>query len=225
MPYKPGEQPQARIPERDMADKHDHRRPPVQPAGMSVSFRLAGRRVLIALAVAVAVMSSMLVIAGCGSLNRPSNHTSIASKLAAAGVRFASCMRSNAVSNFPDPTTSGIGVGFSLSSRSGINPASPAYRSAQKACSKLLPGSGPGSVKPSAATKTQMLAISACMRAHGVSGFPDPTTTPPSSPAAYGGLLERNGVSFAIPTTIDLQSPAVQQAATACQLGGLGQGG
>jgi hypothetical protein len=37
--------------------------------------------------------------------------------------------------------------------------------------------------------------------------------------------MTHNGASFAIPTTIDIQSPAVRQAATACHLAGLGQGG
>jgi hypothetical protein len=45
-------------------------------------------------------------------------------------------------------------------------------------------GGAPGSVKPSAVAKAQMLAISECIRAHGVIGFPDPTTAPPSSPGA-----------------------------------------
>ncbi len=70
-----------------------------------------------------------------------------------------------------------------------------------------------------------MLAISACMRTHGVSGFPDPTTTPPGSPAGYSGVFTRDGVTFAIPTTINIQSPAVRQAAAVCHLGGLGQDG
>ena len=133
-------------------------------------------------------------------------------------------MRSRGVPNFPDPTTSGGSVSFSLRSSSGINAASPSFQAAQEACGKLLPGSGAGSGKPSAATETQMLAISDCMRAHRVTRFPDPTTTPPNTPTGYSGVLTRNGVSFAIPTTIDIQSPAVQQAATACHLGGLGQG-
>ncbi len=170
-------------------------------------------------------VSGVLVIAGCGSSSKPSSPSKSASKLAAAAVRFASCMRSHGVPNFPDPATSGGGVHISIKSSSGINPASPAFQAAQKACGKLLPGGAPVSGQPSAAAEAQMLAISECMRAHGVSGFPDPTTTPPSSPAGYSGVLTRNGVSLAIPTTIDLQSPGVQRAATACHLGGLGQGG
>ena len=159
------------------------------------------------------------------SSSKPSSHSKSASNLEAAGISFADCMRSHGVPNFPDPITSGGGSHISIKSSSGINPASPSFQAAQKVCGKLLPGGGPGSGKPSAATEAQMLAISDCMRAHGVSGFPDPTTTPPSSPAGYSGVLERNGVSFAIPTTIDLQSPAVRQAASVCHLGGLGQGG
>jgi hypothetical protein len=186
-----------------------------------VRLSLASHRVPIA----VAVASGMLVTAGCGSSSKPNSPSRSASNLAAAGISFASCMRSHGVPNFPDPDVSGGGVGFSIKSSSGVNPASPSFHAAQKTCGKLLPGGPPGAVKPSAAAKAQMLAISECMRAHGVTGFPDPTTTPPSNPAGYSGVLTRNGVSFAIPTTINIRSPAVQRAAIACHLGPLGQGG
>jgi hypothetical protein len=192
-----------------------------QGAEVSVPFHHARHRVPIA----VAVVSGVLVSAGCESSSNPSSAGRSASNLAAAGIRFASCMRSNGVPKFPDPTTSGGSVHISIKSNSGINPASPSFQAAQTTCGKLVPGGGPGSEKPSAATEAQMLAISECMRAHRVNRFPDPTTTPPSSPAGYSGVMTRNGVSFAIPTTIDIQSPAVKQAATACHLPGLGQGG
>ncbi|MGA2012855.1 MAG: hypothetical protein ABSH51_20285 [Solirubrobacteraceae bacterium] len=184
---------------------------------MSVRFCVARRCV----AIAVAVVSGVVVIAGCGSASSPS---SSASGRAAAALRFAACMRSHGVANFPDPDLSGGGIGFSIKSSSGINPASPSFEAAQKTCGKLLPGGAPGSGKPSAAIEAQMLAISECMRAHGVSGFPDPTTAPPSSPAGYSGVIGRDGVFLAIPATIDIRSPAVMHAAAACHLGGLGQG-
>ncbi len=190
-------------------------------ARMSVPFDQARDR----LPIAVAVVSGVLVIVGCGSSTSPSSPSKSASNLAAAAISYADCMRSRGVPNFPDPSTSGGSVSFTLKSSSGINPASPAFHAAQTACGQLLPGGAPASGQPSAATEAQMLAISECMRAHGVSGFPDPTTTPPGSPAGSSGVLDRNGVSFVIPTTIDLQSPAVQRAATHCHLGGLGQGG
>jgi len=64
-----------------------------------------------------------------------------------------------------------------------------------------------------------MLAISECMRAHGVTGFPDPTTTPPSSPDGYSEVIGRNGVFIAVPSTIDSASPAFQKAAKDCSFG------
>ena len=55
------------------------------------------------------------------------------------------------------------------------------------------------------------------MRRHGVSDFPDPTLKAPSSPAGYSAIEDRGGVILAIPSTINVQSPAFQQAAKACQ--------
>jgi hypothetical protein len=174
--------------------------------------------------VAVAGLSGALVIGGCGASSK-SSPVNAESRLAMAGLKFASCMRSHGVTNFPDPTASAGGVSISLRSTSGINPASPAFQAAQSACGGLEAVGGVGSQKPSPGTESEMLATSQCMRAHGVTGFPDPTTTPPGNPAGYSGVMTRNGVSFAIPATVDIQSPAVRQAASACNLGGLGQGG
>jgi hypothetical protein len=66
---------------------------------------------------------------------------------------------------------------------------------------------------------SQALAFSKCMRAHGISGFPDPTTTPPSGPAGYSAVMGRDGVFLAIPNSIDAQSPGFKQAAAACNFG------
>jgi hypothetical protein len=56
------------------------------------------------------------------------------------------------------------------------------------------------------------------MRAHGVSGFPDPTTgAPPSNPT--GDVAAGGGVFIAVPSTIDTNSPAFKRAATACRFG------
>jgi hypothetical protein len=64
-----------------------------------------------------------------------------------------------------------------------------------------------------------MLATSRCMRAHGVTGFPDPTTTPPSSPNGNGEVIDRGGVFLVVPDTINSDSPAFRQAAAACGFG------
>jgi hypothetical protein len=136
------------------------------------------------------------------------------SSAAAKGIRFADCMRSHDVPNFPDPSGGG---GIQIPDGSGINPQSPAFQSAQQACAKLLPGGSPGRAHPSEQAKTQMLQTSECMRQHGVSGFPDPTLSPPASGlAGFSQVIGRGGVFVAIPNTINTGSPAFKQAAAAC---------
>jgi hypothetical protein len=159
----------------------------------------------------IAVVTCAVTIAACGSAGAP--HSAPGSSRAARGIAFAGCMRSHGLTNFPDPSSGG---GIQIPSGSGINPFSPAFRSAQRACGKLLPGGGPGSHHASEQEKTQMVQTSECMRRHGVSGFPDPTLTPPSSPAGYSELENRGGVILAIPDTINTQSPVFKQAAAAC---------
>jgi uncharacterized protein YceK len=61
---------------------------------------------------------------------------------------------------------------------------------------------------PSAGT-AGALAFSECMRAHGVSGFPDPGAAPNGAADMIGGI--------AIPSSIDLQAPVVAAALHACQ--------
>ncbi|HUA46046.1 MAG TPA: hypothetical protein VMA77_12500 [Solirubrobacteraceae bacterium] len=169
-------------------------------------------------AAAIGLTCAVAVGACGGSSDKPS--TTASSNSQSQGLKFSECMRSHGITNFPDPGSSG---GIQLSSSSGINPFSPAFKAAQAACGKLLPGGGPGgNGHPSAQAKKQMLEISECMRAHGVTGFPDPTTTPPSSPPGGGIALGHDGVFLIVPSTIDINSPAFKQAATTCHFGGPG---
>ena len=169
-------------------------------------------------AAAVGLRCAVAVAACGGSSSKPS--TTKSSNGYSGALKFSACMRSHGITNFPDPSTTG---GIQISSSSGINPFSPAFKAAQAACGKLLPGGGPGgNVHPSAQAEKQMLQISECMRAHGVSGFPDPTTTTPSSPAAGGIALGHDGVFLIVPSTIEINSPAFKQAAATCHFGGPG---
>jgi hypothetical protein len=129
-------------------------------------------------------------------------------------------MRSHGISDFPDPTTTGGGISISQHGGPGsdLNPQSPAFRSAQQSCGRLLPGGGPGSAQPTAHDTAQMLHVSQCMRQHGIAGFPDPTQSSPSNVADYV-VISRNGAVFAIPKSIDVNSSAFKQAATACNFG------
>ena len=75
----------------------------------------------------------------------------------------------------------------------------------------------PGSTThPSAQTMAKLVRIAACMRAHGISQFPDPRTSVPSDPAGYQEITDFDGAILLFPSTINLQSPAYRQDLAAC---------
>ena len=166
----------------------------------------------------VLILVCALGIAACGASS--DNQTKDPAKKGySQALAFSKCMRTHGVSNFPDPVSSGNGIQLAIGSNSGVNPQSPAFESAQSTCRHLLPGGGPGGGPASPQARAQMLQISKCMRAHGISGFPDPTTKPPSPGSGYAAVIGRNGVFLAVPSSVDMQSPAFKQAATVCQFG------
>jgi hypothetical protein len=77
-------------------------------------------------------------------------------KMQEKALQFSQCMRTHGVPNFPDPefSHSGGGVGIRIGSKQGgpgrIDPNSPQFQAAQKACQSILPGPkggpGPGAV-------------------------------------------------------------------------------
>ena len=81
------------------------------------------------------------IAAGCGS-NKPTTSTGAASSSnpAVAAYAYARCMRSHGVTNFPDPKVS-VSPGHA-SVAIAVNPSqtgSPKFKSADKACSGILP--------------------------------------------------------------------------------------
>ena len=63
--------------------------------------------------------------------------------LMANGLKFAECMRSHGITNYPDPVEHGNNIQLGPGPDSGIDTNSPRYKAAQKACVYLLPGGGP----------------------------------------------------------------------------------
>jgi hypothetical protein len=165
-----------------------------------------------------ALLSGMLV-AGCGGgSGSPTGGASASAPAASAiesGVAFSRCIRSHGVPDFPDPKVSGHTV--RLGSAATLQ--SPAFQSAAHSCRRLLPKGPPGSGPPSPQAEARMLEVSACVRKHGISGFPDPTTSPPSNSVNYSGIMGNGGYYLAIPKSIDTNSPAFEQAAAACNFG------
>jgi hypothetical protein len=174
-----------------------------------------------AAALAAALIALSVLVTGCGgnsptggvaSLGSHASKTSTTSSTAAGSsggsgssaspgsqaVAYAACMRSHGVANFPDPkvTTNGNEVKVAI----GVNPSitgNPHFKSAQQACSKLLPGGGPGEGSNHQITpleQSRYLKAAACIRSHGVPNFPDPTFSGGGVHLAHQGLNESSPV-------------------------------
>ncbi len=125
-------------------------------------------------------------------------------------------MRSHGVSSFPDSASFGSSDAIKaakgqMAHISKSEASSPSFEAAQRACAKYY---GPPATTPaqvSAQELQKLLAVSRCMRAHGVPSFPDPDPI-------TGELTT--------PAGIDRSSPRVLAALRACrslgQAAGLG---
>jgi hypothetical protein len=120
------------------------------------------------------------------------------------GTKFAACMRSHGVPNFPDPSSGG---NITIGPGSGIDPSSPKFRAAESTCQKLLPNGGQPSPQEEAKAQQKMLDFSKCMRAHGVHDFPDPTFS-----GGRGSLMLKGGRG----SDLDPSSPTFKAAQKAC---------
>jgi hypothetical protein len=133
---------------------------------------------------------------GAGGTNGPSPSPSSGGSALA----YARCMRAHGVTDFPDPDSSGD---ITIQSGSGLDPANPVFRSAQRACQSLAPTP---SREEHHGTSDQALRFSQCMRAHGISGFPDPE-------------VENGGIQIGLGQggTLDPNTPQFHAAWRACE--------
>ncbi len=110
-----------------------------------------------------------------------------------------------------------VNAGFVFSLQNGVQTAIPVspLGSSDRAPARGFPAPG-ARTHPSAQTMAHWGDVARCMRRHGVSGFPDPTSTVPRMPPYIGELSYRDGAILAIPAAVDRQSPTFTQAATTC---------
>ena len=118
-------------------------------------------------------------------------------------------MRDHGVSDFPDPKVTSSPGHQAVMIR--ITPAisgSPQFKSAQHTCQSILPAPNNASAAQLAAQQhareEALLAFARCLRAHGLSGFPDPNSQGQLTPQ----MVHAAG--------IDLHAPDVLPAAKAC---------
>jgi len=174
--------------------------------------RTSGTLVVVALACSAG-------IAACGSSHK-ANGSGPGGQAApgTSGVAFAACMRAHGVPHYPDPAADGAGPGGGVAVfPAGVDTSTPAFKKASSSCGGLVAASG-ARHPADAQTTEETLKFSECMRAHGVTGFPDPTASPPPRLSGYSAVIRR-GVYLAIPDTINMGAPTYRRAAAACRFG------
>jgi len=136
-----------------------------------------GRRRRRAGPLAAALIGVGLLAAACGGPAGPgvanAGPTSSASPSGSAhgsALAYSRCMRAHGITKFPDPDSNG-NLGLNAGPGTGIDPNSPQYKAADQACKHLMPAPNPSQA---AQDRPALLRYARCMRAHGVTDFPDP---------------------------------------------------
>jgi hypothetical protein len=126
---------------------------------------------------AVMAAAALPLATGCGGSPAPSQGQSSRTP-AQQAFAYARCIRAHGVPAFPDPqvtTTPGsVGIRQAVPAGAGL---SPAFTAAQKACSSIMPAQGNGGGQDQGPGKHVLLSFAHCLRAHGVTGFPDPNAS------------------------------------------------
>lgn len=135
------------------------------------------RRWPLAALVVVALGSVALIGAGCSSAPA-STGSSGGNAIHAKAMQFAQCMRSNGVSDFPDPSASGAFTIDVVANGSSLDTHSAVFNQAISACKELEPAGFMGA-KRSPAQQAAALKFAQCMRDNGVTDFPDPVNGEP----------------------------------------------
>jgi hypothetical protein len=170
--------------------------------------RMHRRRVVIVASV-VAVAACSLLAAGCGGGGSPGVAGGAATTTAASAattpvqngaLAFARCLRAHGLPKWPDPTSSGV---FDKSKLQQTGYGVSQVRAVEDGpCKHVLPAS-PAAPTITAADRADYLRAAACMRSHGVAGFPDPT-------------FQNGSVQTNIPSSIDQDASSFKSGATIC---------
>jgi hypothetical protein len=196
-----------------------------QPCRTPATAGMAADSARRAVAAIIATAALALLAAACGgskggqaaqlgstaTQSSTSSNTSAASAQENGALAFARCMRSNGVPNYPDPSSGGELV-KKTPQQLGVSTSQ--FQAARRACQHLLPNGGQTHAQYVQQLRARTLRLARCMRAHGVTNFPDPGSDGHFPDAQLHALENQD-------------SPQFQAANNACEkiVPGPGQGG
>ena len=126
---------------------------------------------------ALGLIAVVALISACDS-SAPAKSGSGDSNTTQKAVKFAECVRSHGVSEFPDPGASGKFTIDGIVNGSSLDPNTPTFKQAISACQDLEPAGFTGGTR-SSAQQSAALTFARCIRANGVKDFPDPVNGQP----------------------------------------------
>jgi hypothetical protein len=120
-------------------------------------------------------------------------------------VAYSQCMRSHGAPFWPDPSKAPGGVyDYTITPQISQQERGPGWQAALTACRKLAPRELPFTGAQMHAALPGLLKLARCMRAHGITSFPDPIDNP-------------DFIGFKVPAGVDPHSPQFQAAQQACR--------
>ena len=181
----------------------------IRATGDGRSLSRPARRIRRAGALAGALASVAVAVAGCGGSSSSSSSTPAASgggspsasqaassnKLA----QFSQCMRAHGEPSFPDPVNGHLSL--TVTKGGALDPTSPQFQSALQSCKSLEPAGFAAGGSQNTQQQNQVLKFVNCMHKHGEPNIPDPNSS--------GGVLMSGSV--------DPNSPQFQSAMQACR--------
>jgi hypothetical protein len=154
----------------------------------------------------IATTGVALLVTACSGSNAPGvaivGSPSAGSSSPTSPLAFSQCMRSHGVPKFPDPSSNGT-IPKGAAQQFGIGDTQ--YQAAQNACARLLPNNGGVSPAEIQQAMSGMRRFAQCMRSHGVSNWPDPTTDRAGYPIFY------------LQGELDMNAPQIMTGIHACQ--------
>lgn len=160
--------------------------------------------------VATAALLTAACSDGASSTGARGTANSGTSTSSASAVRYTNCVRVHGVPDYPDPNAAGQLPKITPANEAQLGVSDSQFTSAQTACQRLWPYQGLTQAQRQGEL-TDALTFARCMRAHGVPGFPDPTTDPSSGRVEFVISTSQDG--------FDPQSPQILAKVRQCEHG------